>query len=104
MRILVIFSAVVCVLIIGSVSWTGTAASDAQQRRAVAEFTKPITVHGVVLKGKYLFVHDDVAMNRGDACTYIYEGEVPVRDKLVTSFHCIHIERPKAKNFVWRAR
>jgi hypothetical protein len=104
MKTLVFFSVLLCTLIFGSVSWTGTAAGNAQKRQAVAEFTKPITVQGVVLKGTYLFVHDDAAMNRGDACTFIYEGEAPVRDKLVTSFHCIHIERAKSKNFIWRSR
>jgi hypothetical protein len=104
MKTLVFFLVVLCTLIFGSVSWKSTAASNVQQRRAVAEFTKPITVHGVVLQGKYLFVHDDAAMSRGDACTFIYEGVAPVPDKLITSFHCIHIERAMAKNFIWRSR
>lgn len=61
-------------------------------------------VHGVVLKGRYLFVHDDTAMKRGDACTYIYKGEAEVRNSLVVSFHCIHVERAMAKNFILRSR
>ena len=104
MKTLVFFSVVLCALIFGSVSWKSAAASDVQKRRAVAEFPNPVTVQGIVLKGQYLFVHDDAAMNRGEACTYIYEGVAAVPDKLVTSFHCIHIERAKAKNFVWRTR
>ena len=70
----------------------------------MADFSTPISVHGVVLKGKYLFVHDDAAMNRGVACTFIYKGEAEMRDQLVTSFHCIHVERAKANNFIWRSR
>ena len=104
MKTLVFISVIVCALILGSVSWTSTAATDVQKRRAVAEFKTPVTVQGVALKGTYLFVHDDVAMARGDACTYIYEGKAEVRDKLVLSFHCIHVERMKANNFIWRAR
>ena len=104
MKTLVFGLVILCTLIFGSVSWTSTAATDAQKRKAVAEFASPTTVHGVVLKGKYLFVHDDAAMQRGDACTYIYKGNAEVRDKLVASFHCIHVERAKAKNFIWRSR
>ena len=104
MKTLVFVSVVFCALIFGSVSWKSTAATDVQKRRAVAVFRQPVSVQGVVLKGKHLFVHDDAAMNRGDACTFIYKGEVEVRDKLVTSFHCIHLERAKANNFIWRSR
>ena len=104
MKTLVFFSVVLCALIFGSVSWKSSAASDAQKQRALAEFPKPVTVQGVVLKGQYLFVHDDAAMRRGEACTYIYKGTAEVRDNLVTSFHCIHVERAKAKNFIWRSR
>lgn len=104
MKTLVFGSVVLCTLIFGSVSWTSTAATDVQKRRAATEFTSPVTVHGVVLQGRYLFVHDDVAMNRGDACTFIYKGEAEVRDNLVASFHCIHVERVKAKKFILRSR
>ena len=104
MKTLVFVSVVFCALIFGSVPWKSTAATDVQKRRAVADFRTPVSVQGVVLKGKHLFVHDDAAMNRGDACTFIYKGEVEVRDKLVTSFHCIHLERAKANNFIWRSR
>lgn len=103
MKTLVFGSVLLCTLIFGSVSWKSTAATDVQKRRAVTEFTTPVSVHGVVLKGKYLFVHDETAMNRGDACTFIYKGEAEVRDNLVVSFHCIHVEREKAKNFVLRS-
>lgn len=104
MKTLVFGLVMLCTLALGSVSWKSTAATDVQKRRAVTEFDSPVIVHGVVLKGRYLFVHDDVAMNRGDACTYIYKGEAEVRDRLVTSFHCIHVERAKVKNFIWRTR
>ena len=104
MKTLVFVSVVFCALIFGSVSWKSSAATDGQKRKAVANFPRPVSVQGVVLKGKYLFVHDEAAMSRGDACTYIYMGEVEKRDKLVTSFHCIHVERAKADNFIWRSR
>jgi len=104
MKTFVFISVLLCTLIFGSVSWKSTAATDVQKRKAVAEFAKPVIVQGVVLKGQYLFVHDDAAMSRGDACTYIYKGVAEVRANLVTSFHCIHIERAKVKSFAWRTR
>ncbi|HEU4712909.1 MAG TPA: hypothetical protein VFS76_15145 [Pyrinomonadaceae bacterium] len=104
MKTFIFISVVLCALVLGSVSWNSTAANDSQKRRAVAAFDNPVTVQGVVLKGKYLFVHDDAAMARGEACTYIYKGQAEVRDKLVVSFHCIHLERAKSKHFMWRTR
>ena len=104
MKTLVFLSVVLCALIFGGVSLTSTAATDGQKRRAVTEFHNPVTVYGVVLKGKYLFVHDDAAMARGDACTWIYKGESELRSKLAVSFHCIHVERPQVNNFILRTR
>lgn len=104
MKTLVFVSVILCTLIFGSVSWTSTAATDNQKRRAVTEFATPVTVQGIVLKGKYLFVHDNAAMNRGEACSFIYEGVAEVPEKLVTSFHCLHIERTKTNRFIWRSR
>jgi hypothetical protein len=104
MKTLVFVSVVLCTLIFGSLAWTSTAATDVQKRRAVVQFDKPITVQNVVLKGEYLFVHDDAAMQRGDACTYIYKGDAEVREHLVASFHCVHIERAKVDRFTWRSR
>jgi hypothetical protein len=104
MKTFVFVSVLLCTLILGGMSWTSTAAGDVQKRKAVTEFPDPVTVQGVVLKGTYLFVHDDAAMSRGDACTYIYEGEVEKRDKLVASFHCIHVERARARKFTVRSR
>lgn len=102
MKTLIFGSVVLCTLILGSVAVKSTAATDVQKRRAVTQFDNPVTVQGVVLKGQYLFVHDDAAMNRGEACTFIYKGEVETPDKLVASFHCVHVERAKVKHFVTR--
>ena len=103
MKTFVFISVVLCTLIFGSVSWTSTTATNIQKRKAVTQFNNPVTVQGVVLKGQYLFVHDDAAMNRGDACTFIYQGEAEVPDKLVASFHCTHVERAPVKHFTVRS-
>ena len=102
MKTLIFVSVVLCTLIFGSLSWTSTAATDVHKQRAVAQFDNPVTVQGVVLKGQYLFVHDDAAMNGGDACTSIYKGKAEVADKLVASFHCTHLERAKVSSFTFR--
>ena len=102
MKNLVFVSVVLCTLIIGSVAWTSTAATDVHKQKAVAQFDNPVTVQGVVLKGQYLFVHDDAAMNRGDACTFIYKGASEAPDKLVASFHCTHVQRSMVKHFTVR--
>jgi len=79
-------------------------ASSAKKQRATMRFDKAITVHGVVLTpGQYLFVHDDAAMARGDACTLIYKGDTATPSKLVVSFHCTPTERTKATHFVTRS-
>jgi len=79
-------------------------ASSVKKQRATMRFDKATTVHGVVLTpGQYLFVHDDAAMARGDACTLIYKGDTATANKLVVSFHCTPTERTKATHFVTRS-
>ena len=103
MKSVAFFVGVLCVLIIGSVSWQTRASDTARKQSAVTNFDQAVVLHGVTLKGKYLFVHDDAAMQRGEACTYVYEGDAPVPEKLVVSFHCVPIQRAKAKTFTVRS-
>lgn len=102
MKSVAFFLMVLCALIIGSVSWE-TRASNTRKQSAVTKFDQAVVLHGVTLKGEYLFVHDDAAMQRGEACTYVYEGNAPIREKLVVSFHCVPTERAKAKQFIIRS-
>jgi hypothetical protein len=79
-------------------------ASSTKRQQATMRFDKAMTVHGVVLTpGQYLFVHDDTAMARGDACSFIYKGYTASADKLVVSFHCTPAERTKANHFITRS-
>ena len=103
MKGIAFFVVVLCALIIGSVSWQTKAADTARKQSAVMNFDRAVVLHGVTLKGEYLFVHDDAAMQRGEACTYVYEGKAPIPEKLVVSFHCVPIQRAKAKNFTVRS-
>lgn len=103
MKSVAFFVVVLCALIIASVSWDTKASNIAHKQSAVTQFDRATVVHGVTLKGEYLFVHDDAAMQRGEACTYIYEGRVPIPEKLVVSFHCVRVQRAKVKHFVVRS-
>ena len=103
MKSVAFFLMVLCALIIGSVSWETKASNSARKQSAVTKFDRAVVVHGVTLKGEYLFVHDDAAMQRGEACTYVYEGDAPIPEKLVVSFHCVPIQRAKAKTFTVRS-
>ena len=103
MKSVAFFVVVLCALIIGSVSWQTKASDTARKQSAVTNFDRAVVLHGVTLKGQYLFVHDEAAMQRGEACTYVYEGSAALREKLVVSFHCVPMQRAKAKNFTVRS-
>ncbi|HEX7334615.1 MAG TPA: hypothetical protein VF290_24150 [Pyrinomonadaceae bacterium] len=103
MKSVAFFVVVLCALIVGSVSWETRASNTVSKQSAVTHFNRAVVLHGVTLKGEYLFVHDDAAMQRGAACTYVYEGNAAVPRKLVVSFHCIPVQRAKAKNFILRS-
>lgn len=71
-------------------------------QKAVIEFTEPVKLLGALLKGSYLFLHDEGKMARGEACTWIYgRSETGKFDKLVASFHCVPVTREEpAKQFM----
>jgi hypothetical protein len=63
------------VLFVG-VTGVGTFASSGahvapHKRWAIVNFTDPVTLQGHVLMGRYLIVHDDAKMARGEECTSI---------------------------------
>jgi hypothetical protein len=103
MKRLLLFAALLCAvtLAIGS-SFVSSASKAGQKQRASMTFTEPVKLQGILLKGEYLFVHDDAAMMRGEACTFVYKGSVETARNLVTSFHCIPANRAKVGNFTVR--
>jgi len=103
MKSLIILSAVFCALILGTMSFNSTAAAGSKKQKAVVTFDRPVTVQGIVLQGKFLFVHDDAAMSRGESCSFVYRGEAEIADRLVASFHCIPVQRAKANHFIVRS-
>ena len=101
MKSFLLLIALLCTVVFSSSSApsVANAANAARKDRAVMKFDQPVQLMGVTLKGEYLFVHDDAAMARGDACTFVYKGDAEVLDKLVVSFHCTVAVRPKAAHF-----
>jgi hypothetical protein len=69
------------------------------KEKAVVEFPEKVKLLGVFLKGEYVFVHDEEAMARGEACTYIYTSVKGEPGILVASFHCVPLERKKVERF-----
>lgn len=86
-----------------STSIAGVAGTTTKER-GVITFDRPVQLLDVTLKGEYLFVHDDAAMARGEACTRVYKGPVESAAKLVKSFHCTHEQRTKVTRFTVRSR
>lgn len=78
------------------------ATAPAKKQKSVVLFNEPVMLQGVTLKGQYLFVHDDVAMARGETCTFVYKGEAEIASKLVVSFHCTPVTRQKVDSFIVR--
>jgi hypothetical protein len=72
-----------------------TKAEAKKTERATIEFTQTVKLLSVVLKGEYFIVHDEALMAKGEACTYVYDRS----GKLVVSFHCSPVERPKSDRF-----
>jgi hypothetical protein len=74
---------------------------------AVVDIPDQTKLLKATLQGKYIFVHDDQKMARGEPCFYVYEysqdaaGKPDVKpDKLVVSFHCEPIQHEKATHIV----
>ena len=101
MKSLFLLFALLFAVALSSSSAIVSKASNGKQK-AVAQFNEPVRLQGVLLKGEYLFVHDDAAMMRGEACTFVYKGDADIASKLVVSFHCTPLQRQKVDSFVVR--
>jgi hypothetical protein len=103
MKSLLLFVTLLCAVALGTgSSFISKASNGGQKQRAIITFNEPVRLQGVMLKGEYLFVHDNEAMMRGEACTFIYKGNAEVPENLVVSFHCVPVKRTKVGNFTVR--
>ena len=88
-------------------SFALAAPADSDMAVAVVDIPDKTKLVKSELLGKYIFIHDDAKMARGEACLYVYRYRVDPNGKpeakpenLVVSFHCEPIERPKANETV----
>ena len=104
MKSFLLFIAFLCAVTLSSSSAPSVtnAANAVKKERAVMKFNQPVELMRLTLKGEYLFVHDDAAMARGEACTFVYEGLAETPNKLVASFHCTPAARDKVAKFTVR--
>lgn len=98
-RIVLTTFALFSLLVLGGSLWPTGSKAAPRRESAVVEFAQTVKLGGVLLRGEYLLVHDEERMARGEACTYVYRGRQIDETKLVTSFHCIHVERETATAF-----
>lgn len=101
-RLLSLISILCAMSLSGSLLPPTAKADSPQGERAVVEFPNQVKLLGVLLKGQYLFVHDDEMMAQGDDCTYVYSLKAGKPDKLMVSFHCTPVARAKAAQFTVR--
>ena len=94
---LLIFALFGFVMLSGSLSTASTATT--LRESAVAEFAQSVKLGNVLLRGEYLFVHDEERMAKGQPCTYVYSGKELDEAMLVASFHCIHTDREMVSEF-----
>lgn len=102
-RYLALLVAICAVILVSSQQLpTATGAGVSKKESAVVEFKAPVKLMSVVLRGEYLFVHDDEKMEAGGECTYVYKLIVGKPIELVASFHCLPVSRAKVDTFTIR--
>jgi hypothetical protein len=106
-RILVIGLIFGAMAIVLSVRASLATAAQPGREMAVVDIPDQTKLLKATLQGKYIFVHDDQKMGRGEPCFYVYDysqdaaGNPEVKpDKLVMSFHCQPVQREKATHIV----
>ena len=104
MKTFVLFLALVCGAVLISTPAAGSKTLVGKKQKATIQFNHPVVLQGVTLKGVYLFMHDNSAMTRGEACTRVYKGEAEIPSKLVAAFHCVPLERTKSAYFFVRTQ
>ena len=102
MKSLLLLVALLFGVALSSSSSVASKVAPAKKQRAVMTFATPVKLQGVMLKGEYLFVHDDAAMANGETCTFVYRGTVESPSKLVVKFDCTPVPRAKVGSFTVR--
>lgn len=104
MKSFLLLAGLLCALTLSSSSVPSvSSAGVARRQRAETTFALPVQLMGVTLQGDYLFVHDDEAMVRGEACTFVYKGLNEKPNNLVATFHCVPAARNQVVYFTVRS-
>jgi hypothetical protein len=106
-RLFLVGLVVAATAIIASAFASVAAAAPPGKEMSIANIPDKTKLLKATLQGKYIFVHDDEKMAKGEACMYVYEysedqaGKPEARpEKLVVSFHCQSVQRDKATQIV----
>ena len=104
MKTFLLFGGLFFALAISSnaISSASNTTNTSKRQRAEVNFSSPIQVMGATLRGDYIFVHDDGATARGEACTFVYKNSEKPKN-LVVSFHCTAVVRNKVAHFTVRS-
>ena len=99
MKSRIIVGALIVVGLLGVGTFASRGGTDVSGPRqwTMANFPDPVWVHGNLVMGPVMIVHDDQKMESGEACTTFYrfdESRGP-REEIV-SFHCTPVQRPVA--------
>ena len=74
-------------------------ARGANIERAVVSLDEPVKMLGVVLHGRYLFLHHDGMMEHGRPCLFVYSLDSPNKGARVLAFHCNGVVRARSLEF-----
>lgn len=76
------------VLAAGTIATSGDGVAPPRQW-ALVKFTDPVLITDQILMGRYMIVHDDARMERGEPCTSFYRFD-PQKgpQEEVLAFHC----------------
>ena len=67
--------------------------------RAVVSVDEPVKLLGVVLHGRYLFLHHDGMSEHGRPCMFVYSLDSPGEGTRVLAFHCARVVRARSLDF-----
>jgi hypothetical protein len=67
--------------------------------RAVVSVDEPVKLLGVVLHGRYLFLHHDGMSEHGRPCMFVYSLDSPNEGTRVLAFHCMRVVRATSPEF-----
>ena len=77
-------------------------ATDVEQQKISANFSRTTILGGAMLRGDYLIVHDDKKAEKGEPCLLVFRDRTDVRPDdrdLVAAVHCVRTVRETAKRF-----